>query len=109
MTMAVCIRFYLHEGRQHGHLLLRDWLFETARTCGIPGGTALRAVAGFGRHGLHEDHFFELAGDLPELVEFFAEADRIQTLLARLEQAGLALLHVSHEVSVGMTHPTPPN
>lgn len=107
--MAICIRFYLNEGRQHGHTLLRDWLFEAARASGIPGGTALRAAAGFGRHGLHEDHFFELAGDLPELVEFFAEADRIQALLARVEQAGLTLLHVSHEVSVGITRPATPN
>jgi PII-like signaling protein len=109
MSMAVCIRFYLHEGRQHGHALLRDWLFEAARACGIPGGTALRACAGYGRHGLHEDHFFELAGDLPELVEFFADAQAVQALLARVEAAGLALLHVSHEVAIGMTRPASPD
>ncbi|MHB1592333.1 MAG: DUF190 domain-containing protein [Sulfuricella sp.] len=29
------------------------------------------AIAGYGRHGiLHEYHFFELAGDLPVMVEF---------------------------------------
>jgi PII-like signaling protein len=28
---------------------------------GIHGGSAFKAIAGFGRHGvLHEDHFFEL-------------------------------------------------
>ena len=28
-------------------------------------GSAFRAIAGFGRHGvLHEQHFYELAGDL---------------------------------------------
>ena len=107
--MAVCIRFYLHEGRQHGRQLLRDWLFETARVCGVPGGTALRAVAGYGRHGLHEEHFFELAGDLPELVEFFAEAERIQALLAQIESSGVSLLYVHHEVGIGMTCPASPN
>ncbi|MBI5331332.1 MAG: DUF190 domain-containing protein [Betaproteobacteria bacterium] len=101
--MAACIRFYLHEGRQHGGMLLRDWLFETARQSGIPGGTAFRACAGYGRHGLHEDHFFELAGDLPEAVEFFAESDRIAELIATVSRHGLRLLYLTYPVEVGMT------
>ena len=103
MTMAVCVRFYLHEGRQHGGMLLRDWLFETARACGIPGGTAFRAAAGYGRHGLHEDHFFELAGDLPETVELFAPQAQVDDLLARIARAGLNLLYLTYPVEVGMT------
>ncbi len=98
-----CIRFYVHEGMRHGHATIHVWLFEVARELGIPGGTVFRAAAGFGRHGLHEDHFFELAGKLPETVEFFAESDRIAALVARVGQEGLRLLHVSHPVSVGVT------
>lgn len=101
--MALCIRFYLHEGRQHGHMLLRDWLFETARTAGITGGTAFRACAGFGRHGLHEDHFFELAGDLPETVEFFADQAQITSLLGKLHEAALKLLYITYAVDVGQS------
>jgi len=105
VTMQTCIRFYIHDGRKHGHMLLRDWLFETARECGIPGGTAFRAAAGYGRHGLHEDHFFELAGDLPEAVEFFDTAERVDELVARVGMNGLKLLYITYTVMVAVTVP----
>lgn len=103
MSAMTCIRFYLHEGRRHEHGLLRDWLFEAARSVGIPGGTAFRAAAGFGRHGLHEDHFFELAGELPEAVEFFASPDRVEALLDSVAVTGLKLLYITYAVDVGVT------
>jgi len=66
---AACLKFYVHEHRRHHGILLYEWLLERAKKLGIHGGSAFRAIAGFGRHGiLHEDHFFELAGNLP--VEF---------------------------------------
>lgn len=99
----LCIHFYVQEGMKHGHSSIHSWLFETARDLGIPGGTVFRAAAGYGRHGLHEDHFFELAGKLPETVEFFAEADKIAALVERVGSAGLHLLYVSHPVNVGVT------
>ncbi|AUB85039.1 hypothetical protein THSYN_29310 (plasmid) [Candidatus Thiodictyon syntrophicum] len=47
---------------------------------GLHGGSAFRALAGFGRHGrLHEGHFLELAWDLPVETSFVItqdEADR---------------------------------
>jgi PII-like signaling protein len=103
MMSMLCIRFYVQEDMKHGHLTLHDWLFETARESGIPGGTVFRATAGFGRHGLHEDHFFELAGKLPETVEFFAEADKIAALIERVGKEGLRLVYVTHPVSAGVT------
>ena len=37
-------------------------VLEQAKKQGVRGGSAFRAIAGFGRHGiLHEEHFFELA------------------------------------------------
>jgi len=103
MPQTFFIRFYVQEGMKHGHRTIHEWLFETARTLGIPGGTVFRAAAGFGRHGLHEDHFFELAGKLPETVEFFAEADKIDALMERVGKEGLRLVYVTHPVSVGVT------
>ncbi|MFT3790053.1 MAG: DUF190 domain-containing protein [Rudaea sp.] len=45
-------------------MLLYEWLLERARKLGIHGGSAFRAIAGYGRHGrLHEQQFFELAGE----------------------------------------------
>ena len=60
------LRFYVHENRKHHHKLAYEWLLEEAKKIGIQGGSVFKAIASFGRHGvLHEDHFFELAGDLP--------------------------------------------
>lgn len=100
---ALCVRFFVHEGMKYGHQPVHDWLFAEARALGIPGGTAFRACAGYGRHGLHEDSFFELAGKLPEVVEFFAGAESVDKLLARVGEAGLRLRYVLHPVSAGMT------
>src|SRR5574341_2138777 len=84
------LKFYVHEGHRIHGVLAYEWLLEKARGLGIAGGSAFRAVAGYGRHGvLHEDHFFELAGSLPVEVGFAvsdADADRLLEAL-RLEHA----------------------
>jgi len=99
----LCIRFYVLEGMRHAHQPIGEWLFAQAAEVGISGGTAFRASAGFGRHGLHEDHFFELAGDLPETLEFFAPHEAIRALIDRIALTGLKLLYVTYPVSVGVT------
>lgn len=79
------LRFYVHENRKHHGVLLYEWLLEAAKKAGIHGGSAFRAIAGYGRHGiLHEQHFFELAGDLTVEVEFVvtdAEATKLLDLI----------------------------
>lgn len=100
---ALCVRFFVQEGQRHEGQPIHEWLFAEAREIGIEGGTALRASAGYGRHGLHEDSFFELAGDLPESVEFFADEGLIRVLLARVGQAGLKLVYALHPVTTGIT------
>ncbi len=88
---------------RHEHQPIHEWLFARARELGIPGGTAFRAAAGYGRHGSHEDHFFELAGKLPEAIEFFAETERIDALIGRVAGAGLRLVYVRHAAHAGVT------
>lgn len=97
------VRFYMHENRKRHGILLYEWLLETAKKAGIHGGSAFRAIAGFGRHGvLHEQHFFELAGDLTVEVEFLltdTEADALLQLLGR-EQVQLFYARVPAEFGV---------
>ena len=63
---GVYLKFYMQESARHHGKLTYEWLLEQARALGIQGGSAFRAIAGFGRHGhLHEEHFFELAGEVP--------------------------------------------
>jgi len=100
---TLCVRFFVQEGMRHAGEPMHEWLFQAAREIGITGGTAFRASAGFGRHGLHEDTFFELAGRLPETVEFFADEGLIRALIDRVGQAGLKLVYVLHPVTTGVT------
>ncbi|MGD9787519.1 MAG: DUF190 domain-containing protein [Sulfuricellaceae bacterium] len=97
------LRFYVHENRRHNGILLYDWLLQEAKRIGINGGSAYRAIAGFGRHGvMHEAHFFELAGDLPIVVEFLLTAEEADSLLASLKQASLQLFYVRQQVEFGV-------
>lgn len=98
-----CVRLFTHEGMTHDGQRIHDWLFRLAQSLGIPGGSVFRASAGYGRHGLHEDVFFELAGDLPETVEFVARTDQVTELLRRVGGAGLRLRYVIHDVDTGLT------
>ncbi len=49
------MRLYTYENRKIHGKLAYEWLLEQARGIGIAGGSAFRALAGYGRHGeLHE-------------------------------------------------------
>jgi len=100
---TLCVQFFVQEGMRHAGHPIHEWLFREAQTLGIAGGSAFRASAGFGRHGLHEDSFFELAGKLPENISFFADEARIQALIGRVGEAGLRLVYVTYPVQVGIT------
>ncbi len=101
---SVSLRFYVPESRRHGGRLVYEWLLERAKAEGVPGGSAYRAMAGYGRHGaLHEDHFFELAGDLPVMVEFVLPTEAAERLLALVAEAGLNLPYVRQEAVFGVT------
>ena len=96
------LRFYVHENRTHRHILLYEWLLEQARGLGIQGGSAFRAIAGYGRHGiLHESHFFELAGDLTVEVDFaLADAD-VERLLDLLRAQNVSVFYLRIPIEYG--------
>jgi len=96
------LRFYVHEGQKRGGVLLYEWLLETAKKAGIPGGSAFRALAGYGRHGvLHEQHFFELAGDLPVEVEFLLSEEQADRLLEALQRENVSLFYARSPAEFG--------
>lgn len=95
--------FYIQEDRTHHGILVYEWLLKEARRLGLQGGTAFKAIAGFGRHGLiHADHFIELAGDLPVEVTFMAADEEIEHLLAFLRGEGLSLFYVRMPAECGV-------
>jgi PII-like signaling protein len=98
-----CIRFYSTERHRHDGMLLYEWLLEHAKAMGIPGGTVLRAIAGYGRHGvLHEESFFELAGDVPVEIEFVVDAAQADALLRELQGQKVRLFYIRMPVTTGI-------
>ena len=81
------LRRSVHANTRVGGRLAWEWILEQANGLGIRGGSAFRAMAGFGRHHvLHEERFFELAGSVTVELDFIVtdeEARRLLDLLAR--------------------------
>lgn len=100
------LRFYVHEGHRHQHRLVWEWLLERACKLGIRGGSAFRALAGFGRHHmLHEQHFFELAGTLTIEVEFVVTDEEAQQLMQLIHQEKIRLFYARIPASFGVVNP----
>ena len=91
---GVYLKFYVQENRRHHRILAYEWLLEQAMKLGIHGGSAFRAIAGFGRHGiLHEEHFFELVADMTVVVEFVVSDDEAEKLLALLRSERVSIFY----------------
>lgn len=97
------LKFYVHELRKHHGVPLFEWLLDQAKDLGIQGGSAFRAVAGFGRHGLlQEERFFELAGDLPVEVVFALDEAEAGRLLELLQAERLCLFYAKMPAEYGL-------
>jgi uncharacterized protein len=100
------LRFYVHEGQRHQHRLVWEWLLEQANALGIRGGSAFRAMAGFGRHHvLHESTFFELAGTLTVEVEFIVSDEEAKKLLELVHAQNIRLFYASVPALFGVINP----
>jgi uncharacterized protein len=106
MSEGHFLRFYVHEGHRHHHLLLWDWLLQQANKLGIRGGSAFKAMAGFGRHHvLHETHFFELAGSLTVEVEFIVTESESKKLLELIEREQIRVFYACIPARFGILNP----
>ncbi len=100
------LRVYVHERHRHRGVLLWEWLLEEANKMGVRGGSAFRAMAGFGRHHvLHEDHFFELAGSLTVEVEFIVSDQEAERLLGLLKEENVRVFYAHIPARFGIINP----
>jgi PII-like signaling protein len=100
------LRFYVHEGHRHHGRLLWEWLLEQANKIGIRGGSAFRAMAGFGRHHvLHEAKFLELAGSIAVEVEFIVTDAESSKLLEVLHREKIRLFYARIPAHFGVINP----
>jgi PII-like signaling protein len=100
---TVCLQVFVSEASRHHGKLTYEWLLDAAQGIGIQGGSAFLALAGFGRHGRHDAGFFELAGELPVVVEFFVEEAMADQLLKLIAEADLKLVYARLPAEIGVT------
>lgn len=100
---TVCLRVFVSGSSRHHGKLTYEWLLDMAREQGVDGGSAFGALAGFGRHGRHDAGFFELAGELPVVVEFLVDAGMADRLLKVIAEAGLKLIYAKLPAETGVT------
>lgn len=97
------LSFYVSEKQHRVDTPLYEWLLEEAKAMGIHGGSAFRAIAGFGRHGkMHEETFFELAGELAVKVEFILDDALADQLLEKVRNEKRNVFYVRHKVETGV-------
>lgn len=101
-AQGVYLRFFVHENRRHHGVLVYDWLLAEAKKLGLPGGTAFRSVAGFGRHGVtHEASFLELAGQEAVRVDFVVSRPQAEQMLACVRTSGPEMLYAMFPTEFG--------
>ena len=100
---CVLLRFYVHENHRLRGKLVWHWLLECARDIGVMGGSAFRAMAGYGAHRvLHEDRFFELQGSLTVEVEFIATQDEARQLIHLVSQEKVRAVYMMTPATCGV-------
>lgn len=75
------VRVYLTEG-EHKLSRLLGYLHDESKVRGV---TVFRGVTGFGRSGkMHSASLIDMSLDLPVVVEFFDEPEKVHSVLERL-------------------------
>ena len=83
MSEVTVVRVYLKEGENRVNALLR-FLHDIE---GVSGLTAFRGIAGYGRSGtLHTAGLMDVAFQLPIVVEFFDEPEKVARILRDLHE-----------------------
>lgn len=100
---GICLKLFVSESRLHNGMPLYEWLLEQAKKMGVLGGTAFRAMAGFGRHGRLHEVFYELAGELPVEIEFLVSEEQAERLLDLLKSENLQLFYAKHPAEYGVS------
>lgn len=83
---ALLARIYIGESDHHDGQPLYQAIVELLREKGLAGATVLRGFEGFGRNArLHTTRILRLSEDLPVLIEFVDEEDKVRAVLPELD------------------------
>jgi PII-like signaling protein len=72
------VRVYLHEAKAHLSELL-EYLHDESKVHGV---TVFRGITGFGSSGeYHSSTLMDMSLDLPIVIEFFDEPDKVKSII----------------------------
>src|SRR5882672_6648088 len=81
------MRIHIGESDKWHGKPLHEALVELLRREGFSGATVLRGVAGYGGSSVyHTDKILRLSQDLPIIVEVIETAEKIETILPRMDE-----------------------
>lgn len=88
------LRFYVHEGQRHRRDVVWEWLLIQANNLGIRGGSAFKAMKGFGRHHhLTEEKLFDFSGSCVIEIEFIVTDQEAQQLFNLIHKEKISLFY----------------
>lgn len=95
------LRIFIGKKDRWGHQPLYEAIVLKARELGLAGATVLRGPMGFGANSrLHTAKILRLSMDLPMVIEIVDSAERIEALLAQLDDMGQEGLVTLEDVRV---------
>lgn len=107
---AQLVRIFIGESDRAGGKPLFQAIVEAARAEGIAGATVFRGIIGYGANSrVHTAAILRLSEDLPIVIEIVDRAERIATLLPKLDAMvgeGLITLETVHVIAY--RHGQPP-
>lgn len=82
-TDVLIVRLYLHEAKSHMEELLQ-YLHDESKVHGV---TVFRGITGFGTSGkYHSSKLIDMSLDLPVVIEFFDEPDKVKPIIEELNK-----------------------
>ncbi|MFT5396281.1 MAG: PII-like signaling protein [Gammaproteobacteria bacterium] len=82
-TEVLIVRVYLHEAKSQMEELLK-YLHDEQKVRGV---TVFRGITGFGTSGeYHSSKLIDMSLDLPIVVEFFDEEEKVKTIIEELNK-----------------------
>ena len=80
-VQVTMVRIYLHEAKSHMKELLQ-YLHDEIKVRGV---TVFRGITGFGNSGqYHSSTLMDVSLDLPIVIEFFDEPDKVRSIIEEL-------------------------
>ena len=100
------LRFYFQESQKCRDGVAWEWLLKQANKLRIRGGSAFRAMAGFGHHHrIHEIAFFEVLSPVAVEVEFIVTEHEAGLLLDLVQKEGLRAFYAKIPAQFGVINP----